>query len=201
MQNSMDDIFVRFVTEDIDEEKIRRLDSKKALLAMYGEDQEEVPMWALEGFKRLQTEIATIEREVGESIPTLPIKEFLALAPESLPKEAQYLQQVLLLIYKENEKSPIYHKFPKRDIPLLIDYSRLLNEEVDGSYSAWNNKITLNSDILNSEKLLETLAHELKHAEQWFDTDKINLNSYQEQQLGVLAEAQAYACGQYVHKR
>lgn len=201
MQNSMDDIFVRFVTEDIDEEKIRRLDSKKALLAMYGEDQEEVPMWALEGFKRLQTEIATIEREVGESIPTLPMKEFLALSPESLPNEVRNLQKTLLLIYKENEKSPIYHKFPKRGIPLLIDYSGLLNKEADGTYFSGTNKITLNSAILNSKNLLETLAHELKHAEQWFDTDKINLNSYQEQQLGVLAEAQAYACGQYVHKR
>lgn len=202
MQNSMDDIFVRFVTKDIDEEKIDRLDTLKSHLSYCQDAPEGMNFYGFEEWRdNLKERIAALESEVNKFIKILPMKEFLALSPESLPNEVRNLQKTLLLIYKENEKSPIYHKFPKRDIPLLIDYSRLLNEEVDGSYSAWNNKITLNSDILNSEKLLETLAHELKHAEQWFDTDKINLNSYQEQQLGVLAEAQAYACGQYVHKR
>ena len=194
----MDDIFVRFYVNGIDEEKLDRMDRLRDLLHDF--DRPDFANISFFRKARLENkkELSRLEKELN--VKTVPIKEFLAISPDSLSKAERNLQKVLYLIYNNNEHSEIYHKFPKREQPLLIEYSSRLDDEL-GRYYPDINKIKLRIDLLNSERLLKTLAHELKHAEQWFDKDKIELNSYQNHQLEVLAEAQAFACGQYVQEK
>ena len=134
------------------------------------------------------------------------LKEFLALPQEQLTEQNQKVQKALGQLYQLNDReSPLFNSFPEREDPLVIDCT-----PVEGNFSAHylikDNKVKLEKSALESTELwlLDTFAHELKHAEQVseehykMNDDAQKNDGLKYHQLGYLAEAQAYAFGSYV---
>ena len=140
----------------------------------------------------------------SEEHKTTTYKEFIALNPEELSKDAQQLQKKMARLYDlNNRKPPLYHSFPKRkDKPLTIDATTIENSKKEEHASATFIQERNSIIFYQSAKkctLLNILAHELKHAEQFSD-DRILISKYglALRQLEYVAEAQAYTFASYV---
>ena len=125
------------------------------------------------------------------------ITDFLKLKPETLSPDEQKIQKILNVLYKINgQNHPLYTTFPDRDKSLVIDLTTVARENCAARYLPDEHKIEFNQieQVKSEWQLLNTLAHEIKHAQQWFD-DK-DLNNYQQHEIGFLQEAQARACSE-----
>ena len=136
------------------------------------------------------------------------LKEFLALPQEQLTEQNQKVQKALGQLYKLNDrKPPLFHSFPKREAgPLVVDCTPIEKANFAACYVTDENKIKIVKSELESTELwlLDTFAHELKHAEQIseeyykMDGDAQKNDGLKYHQLRYLDEAQAYAFGSYV---
>lgn len=132
-------------------------------------------------------------------------KDFLTLSPEKLPSDTLWLQKEMARLYNlNNRRVPLYHSFPKRKnkSPLTIDASTIEKAE-EKEHSTASFVQGINSIIFYQAakecNLLNILAHELKHAEQFSDDRTlINENGLALRQLEYLAEAQAYTFEAYI---
>ena len=127
-------------------------------------------------------------------------KDYLYLNPEYLPQRERHFQNAMKDLYYYAHNFPLFTSFPDHgpDKPLTIDITKF-PKNADGSYSSLYNDISI-SDRTNSNSILLSLAHELKHAEQTSQEEmmaRYNSNlAYH--QLGFLGEAQAYSFEIYI---
>jgi len=136
------------------------------------------------------------------------LKEFLELKPEQLTAQNQKIQKALGRLYQLNDrKPPLFHSFPKRNVgPLIINCTPVV-ANCSAHYVLEKNKVEIVESALESTELflIDTFAHELKHAEQSSEEfcDLFNAiikkgDGLAYHQLKYLKEAQAYAFGSYV---
>lgn len=194
MSNSMDDIIIRYSDTVLTTEEAKKIEKKIERI-----EKSNVP----ENLRKI------IYPDFDELLAKRPqttdvtLKEFLSFDPKELSPFDADLQKILAFLYNENGKdTPVYKKFPNREKPLVIDCSLTIPKGNDsaGLYFPTDNKIILKKEQRKLSKLLETVTHELKHAEISPDLSS-NLNSYQKHQLEFLNEALAYACGVFVKNR
>ena len=200
MENSMDCVLVRFGLPVLSEEEQRKVAfaekvlqdavksslSRKMVKAFYTAKD-------IREFRKLVAQ----KKKAKE----LPLKDFLALDPKDLTPEEKMIQSALSFLYEQNDQTPpIYKSFPKRDKPLVIDCTVGVDKYA-GIYMTDLNEIHLKGKGKKLSRVLEILAHELKHAEQHIGIDGLELNNYQKQQLHFLDEALAYACDKFVLDR
>ena len=198
LKNSRDGVVVRFGAERITVEERNQIERAKLRLARLESDKD---LCNLIWFKK---ERLKLKKNIAKDTKSkeLPIQEFLKLDSSLLSKKEQQVQRVLSFLYKQNEsETPIYKKFPDREIPIVIDCTTISHEHTLGVYSHSINSILVGNYTDRDEKLVSTLAHELKHAEHWIDMQAENYNAYQIHQLLFLKEAQANACGDWVLRR
>ena len=179
-KNSMDDIIIRYGQPQ----------------KSYSDRHQEIAFKALTEGKPIEE----LQRGVEEKIKEIPLPDFLKLEKEELSTEEQKVQLSLEAIYSLNDSEvPIYHHFPKRKKPLMIDTTYLYKEEgAGGAYVSHENKIWLSQiKEMSFTMLISTFSHELKHAQQYL-VNRGSFNNYQQHQLGFLGEAQAFACSDRV---
>ena len=197
MTNSMDVLIIRFGGIRRTEDEIKELEFAKKCLKEVAEN----PLLkAIYGSKKIQKYKKLVAKK--DVAKELPLREFLHLDEKRLSAEEKKLQTVLNFLYHENKKNPpIYKKFPERDMPLIIDCLVATEGVRAGTFYPEKNKILFQTEKRKEENLVEILAHELKHAEQWFNQSEMSLNNYQKHQLFFLDEALATACGQFIKDR
>ena len=148
--------------------------------------------------------------ELKSKMKTVTIPEFLAVDPKELSEVEQKIQRAIRLVYDLNGKDPpLYRKFPtyrSKEHPLTIDITTAGNN--GGNYSAafgeHDNRVIF-EEVDDTDLLILTLAHELKHAEQsdeeahkWYERAISGIsmeNAYAWHQLEFMHEAQAYMTG------
>lgn len=156
------------------------------------------------------------EKKELKKIKECKLSDFIKLDKKNLLPFEQKLQESLIELYKLNGKEPpLYKKFPlspsrKR---LVIDctttgrLSRVLAEkEFIAHYDSEAHVVGFDSleEKMDTSTFIITLAHELKHAEQYTTELKTMLkrgNNYQKQQLSFISEAQAYLFGTLVEEK
>lgn len=198
MTNAMDGIIIRFGGKKITaEERFRIEKAKKQLKSM-----EELGCMANFGvFKKRKKELQKIINQDLTS-QELPLADFLKLDENNLSEKERQIQKLLICLYRLNDNTPpIYKRFPVRNNPLVIDCTTISFEGTGGIYKNNENMILVSHQNYNDGQLMDVLAHELKHAEQWIDSDTDNFNMYQVHQIKFLKEAQAYACGNWVRRQ
>ena len=100
---------------------------------------------------------------------TITLPEFLKIQPKDLTAEERKIQTALTRLYELNDREPpLFQSFPNwrnEKFPLTIDTTYIPEDQSClASYNPEYNRITFeetNDPII----LLESLAHELKHAE------------------------------------
>ncbi len=139
----------------------------------------------------------------------ISIQDFLAKGPKELTETEQKIQEATRLVYELNGKEPpLYHKFPtfrSEKQPLTMDTTTAGNTDHScaAAFEVNDNKVIFQI-VDNPNLLVNTIAHELKHAEQCdeevyrkslifkgFSVD----NAYAQHQLEFLNEAQAFTTG------
>ena len=143
-----------------------------------------------------------------KDVRIVPLKEFLKLKPEQLTKQNKRIQKALGRLYQLNDrKPPLFNSFPKRKAgPLTINCVHADYQNLYAYYEPNRNMVELAKGSLESTELylINTFAHELKHAEQcsdeyyqlWRKAQRNDGLAYH--QIKYLEEAQAYAFGSYV---
>ena len=136
------------------------------------------------------------------------LKDFLALPQDQLTAQNQKIQKVLGQLYQLNDREPpLFHSFPKRNVGPLIINCTPIAANCSAHYVLEENKVEIVERTLESTELflIDTFAHELKHAEQSSEEfcDLFNAiikkgDGLAYHQLNYLKEAQAYAFGSYV---
>ena len=196
MENSMDCVLVRFGRPSLTETEVRKLLLAERVLRDLDKD----PFMKFIYKDKEIKEFKKIVAKKGE-IKALPRKDFLALDPKKLTQEEQVIQSALSFLYEQNgQTTPVYKSFPKRKEPLVIDCTVEI-ENHGGIYSPKTNEVRLKGKGKKLSRILEVVAHELKHAEQHVDINGLGLNNYQKQQISFLNEALAYACDKFVLDR
>ena len=196
MENSMDCIMVRFGRPAFSETEVKKLLHAEKVLREIDKD----PFMKYIYKDKEIKEFKKIVAKKGET-KELPIKDFLVLDTKELTPEEEKIQSALAFLHEQNgQNPPIYKSFPKRNEPLVIDCT-IEVENHGGIYSPKTNEVRLKGKAKKASRILEVLAHELKHAEQHVDINGLNLNNYQKQQLSFLNEALAYACDKFVLDR
>ena len=136
----------------------------------------------------------------------IKFKEFLNIEPKKLSKKEYTLQKVMARLYHLNERiPPLFYTFPERpNKPLVIKadtINRCSSNNIGALYDSDDNYIQFENTGSGDNYLLNELAHELKHAEQYSEERR---NLFKEKnglichQIDYLDEAQAYAFGDYV---
>ena len=192
----MDCIMVRYGIPALTPEEKRKLSHAEKILRDLDKD----PIMKLVYKKK---EIAEFRKIIAlkDKIKEVPIKDFLALDAKDLTPEEKVIQSALSFLYEQNAQTPpIYKSFPKRDEALVVDCTVSV-DDCSGQYYPDTNEIRLKGTGQKVSRILEIIAHELKHAEQDVDKTNMALNNYQLQQLGFLDEALAYACDKFVLDR
>ena len=137
-----------------------------------------------------------------------PLLEFLKIPPSELSGKEHQLQLILKDLYEMNNgKPPLFNTFPdwRPNQPLTIDATSLSedSENCQASFSKLSNIIRFQATN-NMIDLINSLAHELKHAEQcskeYYDIATGN-NHLQRQKVRFIGEADAYPFGVYVQMR
>ena len=200
MENSMDCVLVRFGLPVLSEEEQRKVSfAEKVLQDAVKSSLSRTMVKAFYTAKDIREfrKLVAQKKEAKE----LPLKDFLALDPKDLTPEEKMIQSALSFLYEQNAQTPpIYKSFPKRDKPLVIDCTVEVDKHA-GIYMTDLNEIHLKGKGKKLSRILEILAHELKHVEQHIGIDGLELNNYQKQQLHFLDEALAYACDKFVLDR
>lgn len=139
---------------------------------------------------------------------TTTYKEFIELDPKTLEPSNLELFKVMNELHALNDRiPPLYKSFPdKKDKPLTIDATSILDALLGGGEKGAVASFNPRKNVVCFEKaemdvaLLDSLAHELKHAEQQSqeleEMEQTDGLSYH--QIGYLKESQAYAFGDYV---
>ncbi|MBO7244783.1 MAG: hypothetical protein J6V53_05840 [Alphaproteobacteria bacterium] len=200
MENSMDCVLVRFGLPVLSEEEQRKVAFAERILQDAVKSSLSRNM--VKAFYTAK-DIREFRKLVAQKkkAKELPLKDFLALDPKDLTPEEKMIQSALSFLYEQNAQTPpIYKSFPKRDKPLVIDCTVGVDKYA-GIYMTDLNEIHLKGKGKKLSRVLEILAHELKHAEQHIGIDGLELNNYQKQQLHFLDEALAYACDKFVLDR
>ena len=196
MMNTMDRIIIRFgETRITAEERLQIENAKKQLSKMEA-------LGALSNMGIFRKQKRDLKKIIAKDTTSqeMSLLDFLKLDTSQLPEKEQQIQKLLAFLYELNEKKPpVFQKFPIREKPLVIDCSTISFEGTGGVYNNNANTIFVCHNNYNDKQLLEVLAHELKHAEQWFDMS--DYNTYQTHQINFLKEAQADICGKWVKRQ
>ena len=131
---------------------------------------------------------------------TITLKEFLEMDDSVLNSAEGKIKKALAYLYEKNDKEPpLFKEFPDRgEKKLTIDCTTIPLDNALAHYVGDDNVIefTSSTEIVD---LISTLAHELKHAEQ-FSQECLSLykNHTKAQQIDFIVEAQAYAFDAYI---
>lgn len=194
----MDKIIIRFGSKRITAEERLEIEYAKQQL----KELDEIPQLSeLDYVKKHKKKLKKIIEKDSVN-QEFSIQDFLKLNPDKLPKKEKQVQRILSFLYQQNQSDePVYKKFPERDEPLVIDCTTISFKGTGGVYNNVVNTILMCHNNCGDAALINVLAHELKHAEQWIDETKTEYNAYQKHQISFLKEAQASACGQWVKRR
>ena len=160
----------------------------------------------LEHYPPLFDEAAQKEwQEKSKKIKTATLPEFIAKDPKELSEMEQKLQSAIKRLYQLNDREPpLFRSFPnwRPNLPLTIDATYLpkTSSSYFAEFSPSENHIFFEKTDEDTN-LLDSLAHELKHAEQCSEETyniSTGTNGLQAQQMKFLGEAQAYAFATYV---
>ena len=163
------------------------------------------PVLVKYGVSIKETDSAEKRQQKLKKAKTVTIPEFLSVSPSKLNKVEKRIQRAARLIYDLNgQETPLYRKFSTFHVlrrgALVIDITTAGCNETNGAaaYIGLDNRIVFRITD-DPDYLVDTLAHELKHAEQCnpsggcFHSGVVD--AYAFHQIRFLEEAQAFACG------
>jgi len=194
MVNAMDKIVVRFGAKRISFEERMAIERAKSRLKQL-ESEPSISLMSV--IKKQKKELQKIIKK-DSKFKELPLCEFLNLKFKDLSPIERKLQISLRFLHKQNQETPLFKQFPDRDEQLFIDCTTEAMMLAGGSFFGGMNMVVVGNKPMKEDDLVEVLAHELKHAEQWISPEeKATFNNYQYHQISFLKEAQAYAAGKH----